>query len=137
MRLNKCETKYCRNDRAKGRRKCHKCRTREYKERHPVKYAFHVLKKNAKRRGKEFSLTFEQFSEFCHETKLLTKRGIWAESWTIDRIDEDRGYHIDNIQILTNSENVRKRREYDYLSKTVRVVKYQDPGSNDLDDLPF
>gem|GEM_PF-5484863 len=38
----------------------------------------------------------------------MKKKGIYQESWHIDRIDESGGYTIDNIQVLTNRQNVRK-----------------------------
>lgn len=73
-----------------------------------MKAAFQNLRANAKRRGKEFSLTFDQFKKFAIETNYLAGKGRTSKSFHIDRINEDEGYHIDNIQILTNSENVKK-----------------------------
>lgn len=121
----KCTTKYCPKLAAKGRKICHSCVKRAYAEKHPVEYNFQVFKNNAKRRNKEFTLTLEQFKQFAYETQLLLGRGRSSTSWHIDRIDNDKGYTLENIQILTNAENVRKENQrrkrekllhYDYQS---------------------
>lgn len=103
-----CKTPGCNNLAAKHRTNCRTCENRLYKKRHPIKYAFFTLRNNAKRRGKEFSLTFEQFKEFAVKTDYLNGRGRTKEGFHIDRLKEDEGYHIDNLQVLTNSENVKK-----------------------------
>jgi hypothetical protein len=63
---------------------------------------------NAKRRGKEFTLTLKQFEEFCNKTGYDEKKGITADSLTVDRIKDHLGYSVDNIQAITLSENVKK-----------------------------
>jgi len=104
--------KFCRNHSSgKGSKICHKHKKQRYKERHPVKYFYNCLKQNAKRRGKSFNLTFEEFEIFCHKTEYLNKKGISATGYHIDRIDHNLGYEIGNIQILTNSENAVKGNE--------------------------
>jgi len=55
-----------------------------------------------------FTLTIEQFKQFCTRTEYLLYKGITKSGYTIDRINHERGYEIDNIQVLTNSENVKK-----------------------------
>lgn len=82
-------------------------------ELHPDKYAYKNLKTNAKRRGKEFSLTFEEFIEFAIKHNYIAGKGITKTGLHIDRIDNRKGYTIDNIQVLTNSENIRKYMTYD------------------------
>lgn len=108
-RLNKkCKTKHCRNDAAKGRTICEKCKSRLLKERHPVTYFFNALRNNARRRGKEFTLTMEEFKEFCEKTGYLGKKGKNGSDFSIDRKDHTKGYTKDNIQTLTLSENTTK-----------------------------
>ena len=80
------------------------------KEHHPETYFFNILRGNAKRRGKEFNLTLEEFRKFCKETNYLEFKGKTASSASIDRIRAWEGYHKDNIQILTLSDNVKKQR---------------------------
>jgi hypothetical protein len=110
----KCITKFCRNDAADNRLICHKCRSRLYKEKHPERYSYNILKINARRRNKSFDLTFEQFSEFCSETGYMKFKGKDAGSMSIDRIDAKKGYSKDNLQVLSISDNSTKRHEVDY-----------------------
>jgi len=73
-----------------------------------------LLKSNAKRRGKFFDLTLEQFKTFCIDTGYMAGKGKKATSLSIDRIDVEKGYTIDNLQILTLTANTVKRHEEDY-----------------------
>ena len=77
-----------------------------------MKHVFNTLRQNAKRRGKSFELTFEQFEQFAISTDYMAGKGIQKESFSIDRIDPKRGYSIDNIRVITNSENVKRHRKY-------------------------
>ncbi len=104
----KCSTPYCRNKPRKGRRKCHTCRGRLYTAAHPDIVAFLNLRKSAKRRGKDFSLTIDQFRAFAVKYDYLDKRGRHATGFTVDRIREWEGYHADNLQVLTNAQNAAK-----------------------------
>lgn len=110
--IRKCITKDCLNNSAKHRLKCYTCRSREYKRKYPYKTAFNSLKTNARRRGKDFNLTFQEFKTFCIETDYLNGKGRSKNGFHIDRIDESKGYSIDNIQILSNTENVKKYIKY-------------------------
>jgi hypothetical protein len=102
----KCETPRCRN--VSTARLCKKCYQRDYRKRNALKYCFSTLMNNAKRRGKEFDLTLEQFEKFAIETNYLHGKGRMSESFHIDRIDPLKGYTIENIRVLTNSENVKR-----------------------------
>lgn len=110
--MKKCTTKYCNNKALKHRTICGKCKSRKYRENNPIQAAYQNLRTNAKRRNKEFDLTFEQFKEFAIKTNYILGKGKSQTSYHIDRIDETKGYTIDNIQILTNTENVKKYNSY-------------------------
>lgn len=105
---NLCISAYCRNTPEKGRKICSKCRKRLYKERHPERYTFTYVKNNARRRGKRWELTMEQFIDFLNETGYLFGKGRKADKLSIDRIDHRKGYSADNIQVLTVSANAIK-----------------------------
>jgi hypothetical protein len=107
--MKACKTPYCRNKPGKGRRTCNTCTQRAYREKYPILAAYNNLKHNAKRRGKTFDLTLEQFTKFAVETEYLNKRGRNKTGYTIDRINPNLGYTIENIQVLTNSDNVKKQ----------------------------
>lgn len=97
---------------------CPKHAHRLRKFRDPVAYTYNLLKSNARRRGKAFDLTLEEFRAFCDRTGYLAKKGKHSYSFSIDRIDPLRGYSADNIQILRLSTNSVKRWE-DYLFKRI------------------
>ena len=78
---------------------------------------------NAKRRGKDFRLTLAEFELFCEQTNYLVLKGKTAKSASIDRIDHTRGYFIDNIQVLSLSDNSKKQ--------------HTDKSVNQDDDCPF
>lgn len=132
-----CITKFCRKPGYRGNY-CHRCQKQRYKEKHPERYAFTVLKNNAKRRGKIFELTYEQFLEFAIKTNYLAGRGRTKESLHIDRIDETKGYTIDNIQVITNTENLRKflSYQYDQNGKPTDFKILKSPTLND-EEYPF
>jgi hypothetical protein len=72
-------------------RYCSRCRTRKSRQNNLLRYWFLTLKNNAKRRGKRFTLTLQQFTDFCKETGYAEGKGIKADSLTVDRIDENGG----------------------------------------------
>lgn len=109
-------------------------KSRRYRAKNPIRYAYHNLKSNSKRRGKEFDLTFEQFKEFCYKTNYIQGKGITKDSYSIDRKDNDKGYTIDNIRILTVSENSKKGNkqlvfDWDYEERRgyFKVTQYTSP----------
>ena len=111
-------------ERIKNRKCCYTCRYAKLKQKNPISLAYQQLKQNAKHRGKDFQLTLEEFKEFCIQSNYLNKRGIKHDSYHIDRKDETKGYIIDNIQLLTNVDNVRKYIEFrGFNSKNAKVFK--------------
>lgn len=132
-----CDTQHCRKPRY-TKKYCHSCLKRQYKERHPERYAFTVLRNNAKRRGKVFELTFEQFMEFVVRTNYMAGKGRLKESLHIDRIDESKGYTIDNIQVLTNTQNLKKYLTYNYDEKGIPCdFKFRKSVVLNDEDYPF
>ena len=57
------------------------------------------------------------------ENQLLNgyANGI-TPNYSIDRIHNDLGYHADNIQLMTNRDNVKKYFSYDWRAKTVHIM---------------
>jgi len=81
---------------------------RRWKEKHPVSYYYHKLRTSARRRGKAFSLSRKRFEELWL-SGLAQNHGRTAMSLSIDRINDKRGYHDDNVRLLTLSFNSRRR----------------------------
>jgi hypothetical protein len=115
----KCKTPDCFNQAIKYRLICGKCRTRKYREKYPLKYWYDTLKMNAKRRGKEFDLTLEQFSEFCKKTGYDEKKGKTADSLSVDRIKPWLGYSANNIRAITLSDNTKIKNNSTYEIKEI------------------
>lgn len=76
-----------------------------FKERRPLTYVLNMLRNRAKQRGIPFTITLQEFEEFCAKTGYIEKRGHHPGGLTIDRKDHDKGYHIWNIQIMEFVEN--------------------------------
>lgn len=109
---NWCLSPSCRRTVNKKKEKspfCWRCRFKIRMEKNPLRYWFGSLRRTAKRRGKEFSLTFEQYKEFAERTDYARLKGKSSLSLSVDRIDNSKGYSADNIQCLTIRENVRKQ----------------------------
>lgn len=132
----RCSNEGCRRAPRPSRKECDKCAYRRLKEKDPVRYAYLNLRKNAKRRKKNFDITIEEFREWCIKTDYIRGKGKKSDSYHIDRIDETKGYSIDNIQVLTNAENYRKYLDYKWggesMEYTTRIIT-QKP----IDDVPF
>jgi len=128
MKSKKCATPYCRNDRIKGKTKCSKCNMRWYKEHHPIEYAFNVLRSNAKRRGKEFNLTIDEFRKFCRKNDYIELKGKAKDNLSIDRDKDEIGYTYDNIKAIPLTDNVKKQRN---IEKEIREF------GEIIEDIPF
>ncbi len=103
-----CISRNCSKRKVKGRTLCHMHRMRRVRETNPIQYVFNNLRCNAKRRGKEFNLTLREFRNWIATTDYMKRRGKTADSLSIDRIDNSKGYKIGNLQIVTLSYNSRK-----------------------------
>jgi len=87
---------------------CHKHYAIYRRQKDPVYDRFVNFKGNALRRGKEFSITLAEFRQWCEEKGYIITKGQRGFRATVDRINNKRGYHIDNIQLLTMKANIAK-----------------------------
>jgi hypothetical protein len=87
---------------------CPRCRTRRFKQSHPITWAYNKLRSHARARGKPFTLTREEFREFCLKTDYHKLSGSSKYSLQVDRIESGLGYHRWNIRAITTSENSRR-----------------------------
>lgn len=87
---------------------CHKHYARKRREVDPIYSRFNQFKGNAKKRNKPFTITLEEFRQFCLDTGYLIQKGKCGQNTTVDRIRNPEGYHINNIQLLTNRQNASK-----------------------------
>lgn len=128
-----CSTKFCKND-SGNKSYCSTCRSKQSREKNFTAYSYNTLKANAKRRGKDFQLTLEEFKKFCVETNYLVGKGRSKTSLSIDRVENSIGYVLSNLKILTVSDNARKGAkvlEYDYVTRQATVIDCRTQKSND------
>lgn len=97
---------------------CHKHYARKRREEDPVGMRYTQFKGNAIKRNKEFGISLKQFREWCEETGYIITKGRRGQNATIDRIINEIGYYIWNIQILSLKQNASK-------------------GTKNPEDLPF
>lgn len=79
----------------------------------PVYARYVNFKHNALRRHKDFTITLEEFRDFCERTGYIIEKGKRGRNCTIDRIDNRYGYHIWNIQIKSAKANTMKYHNVD------------------------
>lgn len=120
-------------------RQCATCSSQKYRSKDPMRYAYNNLKHNVyRRKGRAwFYLTFEEFKEFAIETHYIGRKGITKVGYHIDRIDDEMGYFIGNIQPLTNVLNLAKRYKklhYDWDEEQGKMVAYV--STMKIEDVP-
>lgn len=105
----KCIVRGCsRKARLAGAQLCGSHHSRLWRMRNPMRNAYVTLRDHAKARRKEFTLTFEQFSEICSATGYHLGKGVRADDLVLDRIDHRIGYRLDNLRVITSAENNAK-----------------------------
>ncbi len=87
---------------------CNTCRSRKWNAKNPIRKAWHNLKRSAKKRNYPFELPYENFYAFAVSTGYDKNRGRTKEAMVIDRINNDQGYTMTNIQVITKSSNSTK-----------------------------
>lgn len=115
-----CICSHCNNKPARYRKICHKHISDKFKEDNPIGFAFKVLKNNAKRRKISVEITKDEFTKWCIENDYIRLKGRFKDSLTIDRKISSIGYTYENMQILTNSQNVRKM----WIEIKIRLGRY-------------
>jgi hypothetical protein len=105
----RCRTKFCRGlSWPNGHSPyCSRCRSRRFKEAHPLKYSFGKLRARAKERGHAFGLTFEDYHTFAIQTGYDKLKGKTRHSLSINRKQNHLGYTRDNIEAVSLSLNSR------------------------------
>jgi len=119
---------------------CLKHRKEYSKEKSPINYVYHTLKQNAKRRKKEFKISYKYFKQFYIDNNYMERRGRFKGSITIDRMREEEGYVEGNLQILEQVTNLRKRyipywialeESFSNISMEMRVAGYIEEMENE------
>lgn len=90
----------------------------------PVYTRFENFKSNAVGRNIVFTITLQEFRDFCQRTGYIIKKGRRGRAYSVDRINNKFGYHIWNIQLLTMTQNIYK-------------YHHEDKGVNEYAEIPF
>lgn len=67
-----------------------------------------MIKKSAKKRNIPFDLPLEEFREFVNKNGYMENKGRFSNQMSIDRIIPELGYIMDNIQVISKSDNSKK-----------------------------
>ena len=97
----RCRTAYCRN-KCFHKTICSKCSMRIWRKANPIRDRYAIVKARAVKRDRVFDISYEDFLAICTAAEFNPKLHA------IDRIDHTLGYTKDNIQILTQTENIIK-----------------------------
>lgn len=103
-----CATATCTKKAAPSRTICEKCKCKNYRRKYPLRAIYRNLKNNAKRRHKEFTITYEEFERVAKAEELLRNRGRASQSLSFDRTDVTKGYVSGNVSLMTIGANSRK-----------------------------
>lgn len=87
---------------------CHKHYRRKLRASDPVQIRYADFCYKARSRGKENTITLEEFRNFCERTGYIITKGKRGQNATLDRRCNVHGYHIWNLQLLTNRQNASK-----------------------------
>lgn len=103
---------------------CHKHYRRHRKCIDPVYDRYNSFKSGATKRCKVFTITLEEFRGFCERTGYIIQKGKRGKSYSVDRINNEFGYHIWNIQLITLRRNIYK-------------YHHEDRGVHEYSELPY
>lgn len=110
--MKKCNTKNCYRETKETVAFCAFCRVKKWRENHPVEYTFANIKNRARQRGIAFLLTLEEWREWCERNNYIALRGNGKNDMTVDREYNDVGYQVDNMVMMTRTQNRNKPAKY-------------------------
>jgi hypothetical protein len=115
---NNCKTKACKNKCTY--KYCSTCSSRKTRAKDPIRYVWLNLKNRAKQRPKEFTITLPEFRKWCIENDFFPGHGD-----SVDRINNQEGYHIWNIQKMPLIENIKKYHNHDKHQQYKPVIEQE------------
>lgn len=107
-RLGLCARYGCAAKAGSHKKYCHRHHHQALKRRDPISYIYSQRKQRAKARGHAWTLTLDNFRDWCHFTGYHEKTGRTAESASIDRKINAHGYHVWNIRCIPYGANAAK-----------------------------
>lgn len=108
-----CIEPRCKNRKGKEHARCYKHMMRRWRKANPMMDAYMRLRESARKRRIEFTISFEEFTDFALQCEYLELKGNAATSLTVDRIKNRIGYVAGNIQPMTRAQNTIKQAKRD------------------------
>lgn len=105
-----------------NRNYCSTCRNKRWDKNNPIRRTYRDIKSSAVRRNKSFTVTYEYFEAWVIENRYMELKGTGSHDYTIDRIDDTKGYEPGNLQILTNRDNVLKQRDREQYLRSITAI---------------
>ena len=87
---------------------CHKHYARKLRHIDPVQVRYNQMRSKAKQRGLKVLFNLSKFRDWCEQKGYIVVKGCRGRNMTIDRIDNNQNYTIENIQLLTHRQNASK-----------------------------
>lgn len=131
-KAGQCHVIGCKHGTTKKTKLCDACRSKKSRLADPVRYAFQNLKNRAGQRGKEFTITLDEFRAWCIRENFTPGTGRASDSWSIDRDKNELGYTIDNIKKMRKGANTSKYFKNDYPKALANIA-----SEEVVTDLPF
>jgi len=99
---------------------------KKWNKRNPEKVKYSYYKKNARVKKNEWNLTFEEFMTFWQ--KPCNYCGSKIETIGLDRVDNKKGYNLDNVVSCCWICNRMKRasRKEDFIAHCKKVAEFSD-----------
>lgn len=130
-----CHVQYCKNQRAYcwkkekwNSRLCPKHSQRRWRACNPIQSAFRACIDHARARNLHWGISFADFKHMCEATSYVDAKGTTRHALTIDRKDACKGYTLDNVQVITQSENAAKSNRERYLPEHVKAILRRQRG---------
>jgi hypothetical protein len=108
-----CQTPECKNEAPLGRKMCNTCKSKIFRSKDQVRYFLANLKRSAIKRHIPFNLELEEFRAWTIKENFRFGIKKHGDRDSVDRIRNNEGYHINNIQKLTVSQNSKKYQNHD------------------------
>lgn len=110
--MSKCTYEGCGRSKYPNSKYCGKHKSQVYRAKYPIRATYNTLKMNARRRGKEFTITLFEFNELILDTGYVEARGRLKDSLTIHRVVEEIGYVSGNLSVRTNEDNLKAYNDF-------------------------
>lgn len=109
---------------------CHKHYKRKRRKNDPIGVRYNDLVQSVKTRNYRVYFSLEEFRDWCAKNRYMSK-GNRGQTATLDRRCNVHGYHLWNLQILSNRANARKGNRFNDSNN-----KFKNPNKLS-DDCPF